>query len=354
MILPSDLSVPIVGAPMAGGPTTDALVVAVSRAGGLGVLATAYRTPHQTAESIAAVRGAGVDRFGANLFVPGDPTSRHGDDTALSDYRELLQHRIPGIEPGVVTPPSTRDYAETVEIVAESAVPWVSFTFGLPAADVVDRLHARGCAVVVTVTTARDARAAVDRGADIVWVQGPEAGGHRSTFDVAADPPTTPLDDLLGEVRSAVDVPLVASGGVGTGADVRRLLDIGADAVGVGTALLLADEAGTTAPYRAALSDPSFAETVVTRAFSGRAARGLRNRFHDDLGAAAPARFPEVNTLTGPLRRASTAAGDPQGISLWAGTGHSAVREAPAADIVGGLWADAGGRGPSTGARADR
>ncbi|WP_299569623.1 nitronate monooxygenase [uncultured Williamsia sp.] len=341
MIALSDLAVPIVGAPMAGGPTTDALVVAVSRAGGLGVLATAYRTPAQTAASVSAVRAAGVERFGANVFVPDDHAEHDADLASLSAYRDLLRTRISGVEPGVIAPRGRDGYDETLDVLLDAGVPWVSFTFGLPGRDVVDRLHAGDAAVVVTVTTASDARSAVERGADVVWVQGPEAGGHRSTFDVAAEPPTVPIEDLLADVRSAVDVPLIASGGVGDGRDVRRLLDRGAAAVGVGTALLLADEAGTSEPYRAALTDPGFDETVLTRAFSGRVARGLRNRFHDDLGDHAPARFPEVNTLTAPLRRAATAVGDPHGISLWAGTGHRGARTGPAAEIVADLWRSA-------------
>lgn len=344
MITLRDLPVPIIGAPMAGGPTTDDLVIAVSHAGGMGVLATAYRTPAQTAASIDVIRAAGVTRFGANLFVPGSGDHSPEDTGTLERYRDLLRDRIPGVEPGDVPPVGTAEYDETVEVVLATGVPWVSFTFGLPGADVVDRLHARDSAVVVTVTSVSDARAAVARGADVVWVQGPEAGGHRSTFDVASEPPTTPLHELLPAVRAAVDVPLVASGGVADAHDVTQLLELGAGAVGVGTALLLADEAGTSAPYRAALTDPAFSETVLTRAFSGRVARGLRNRFHDDLAAHAPARFPEVNALTGPLRSAATAAGDPHGISLWAGTAHEAARPGPAAEIVAAL---------STGAAAE-
>ncbi|MEH3156674.1 MAG: nitronate monooxygenase [Gordonia paraffinivorans] len=337
MITLADLAVPIIGAPMAGGPTTDDLVVAVSRAGGMGVLATAYRTPAQTAASVAAVRAAGVSRFGANLFVPGDPSDHHVDAAALERYRELLRDRVPGVAPGTVGVHTTDEYDETVDVLLAARVPWVSFTFGLPSPEVVDRVHTRDGAVAVTVTTVSDARAAVDRGADVVWVQGPEAGGHRSTFDVASEPPAVPLRDLLADVRAAVDVPLVASGGVADNRDVCNLLSLGATAVGVGTALLLADEAGTSAPYRAALTDPAFADTVLTRAFSGRVARGLRNRFHDDLATQAPAQFPEVNALTGPLRRASTASGDPHGISLWAGTGYRRARPGPAAEIIAEL-----------------
>ncbi|GAA2060176.1 NAD(P)H-dependent flavin oxidoreductase [Williamsia deligens] len=336
-----ELDIPLIGAPMAGGPTTDALVIAVSRAGALGMLATAYRPPEATTASIAAVRDAGVSAFGVNLFVPDEPDLTAGAHDALVAYRELLQQNHPGGEPGPVEVEPHDDYPAILAAVTEAAPPWVSFTFGLPDARDVEALHRRGSSVMITVTTAADARAAEERGADAVWVQGPEAGGHRSTFSVAETPSDTPLDTVLAEVRDSTPLPLVASGGVAQGSDVRRLLDGGATAVGVGTLLLLADEAGTSDAYRAALTDPAFDETVLTRAFSGRVARGLRNRFHDTYASDAPAMFPAVNTLTGPLRRAATAAGDPHGVSLWAGTGHRAVRPGPAADIITELWSQA-------------
>ncbi|WP_296391818.1 nitronate monooxygenase [Williamsia sp.] len=339
----TDLTIPVVGAPMAGGPSTDDLVAAVSGAGGLGFLATAYRPGTAVAQSITALRDRGVDRFGANVFVPDAPADHVVDRAALRAYRDALAPRAAAL--GVTVPEipeySTDAYDEVVAVLVEAAVPWVSFTFGLPSQSDVAALHDAGSAIVITVTDVDDARAAVDRGADVVWVQGPEAGGHRSTFSVDAEPPTTPLVDLLPAVRAAIDVEVIASGGVASGADVARLLALGADAVAVGTLLLNTPEAGTSGAHRRALADPAFAETVLTRAFSGRPARGLDNAFHRDLHELAPATFPELNTLTGPLRTAAAVQGDPDGVTLWAGTGVAAVTDDPAATVVERLWAQA-------------
>ncbi len=328
---------------MAVGPSTDDLVAAVSGAGGLGFLATAYRTGSSVAQSIDGLRARGIDNFGANVFVPDAPADHIVDLAAVRAYREALGSRAAAL--GVTVPEipdhDVESYAEVVSVLVAAAVPWVSFTFGLPSESDVAALHAAGSSVIITVTDVADARAAVERGADVLWVQGPEAGGHRSTFSVAATPPTTPLVELLPAVRDAVDAPVIAAGGVASGADVARLLALGASAVAIGTLLLDTPEAGTSAPHRRALADPAFSETVITRAFSGRPARGLDNAFHRDLDALAPPAFPELNTLTGPLRKAATALGDPEGITLWAGTGVASVTDDPAAVVVARLWEQA-------------
>ncbi len=339
----TDLIIPVIGAPMAGGPSTDDLVAAVSGAGGLGFLATAYRSGTAVTQSIRALRARGIERFGANVFVPETPAEHVVDTDAVRTYRAALAPRAAAL--GVTVPEvpeySTDGYDEVIAVLVDSAVPWVSFTFGLPSNSEVASLHRAGTSVVVTVADLADARAAVERGADVVWVQGPEAGGHRSTFSVAAIPPTTPLTELLPAVRAAVDVELIASGGVASGTDVARLLALGADAVAVGTLLLDTPEAGTSTAHRRALRDPAFAGTVLTRAFSGRPARGLDNAFHRDLHALAPAAFPELNTLTGPLRTAAAAQDDPHGVALWAGTGVASVTDDGAAKVVRRLWAQA-------------
>jgi nitronate monooxygenase len=151
-----------------------------------------------------------------------------------------------------------------------------SFTFGVPSAEECRRLREAGITVVGTVTTLPEAQIAVTRGVDAVAVQGPSAGGHRGTFDPGAEPATQPLDELLAELKAAVDVPIVAAGGLMTADDVGRVLAAGAVAAQLGTAFLLADEAGSSPVHRAALQDPQFTETVVTRAFSGRYARAAQ------------------------------------------------------------------------------
>ena len=209
-----------------------------------------------------------------------------------------------------------------------------SFTFGLPSAEECKRLRDAGIATVGTVTSVYEADAAVDCGVDAIAVQGPSAGGHRGTFDPVAEPNPQPLPELLAAVVARVDVPVIAAGGLVTADDVNRVIEHGAVAAQLGTAFLLADEAGSSPVHRAALQDPQFTETVVTKSFSGRYARGLHNRFIDDHEAQAPFGYPEVHYLTGPLRAGSVRAGDPHGTNVWAGTGFTSIRSAPVADIM--------------------
>ena len=210
----------------------------------------------------------------------------------------------------------------------------VSFTFGLPSAEERRRLSAADIATAATVTTLAEARQAVEVGVDCLVAQGPSAGGHRGTFDPTATPSDVPLDDLVATLVADLDLPVVAVGGLMTAADVDRVRRAGAVAAQLGTAFLLADEAGSTAVHRAALTDPAFTETMITKAFSGRFARGLRNRFIDEHEAEAPFGYPEVHYLTGPVRAASVRAGDPHGTNVWAGTGFDKAVSAPAAQII--------------------
>ncbi|MDI3330303.1 MAG: nitronate monooxygenase [Micrococcus sp.] len=366
--------VPVAAAPMAGGPSTWQLAAAVTRAGGTGFLAAGMRPVQQLVQDVARTRSAleGMDDpvFGVNLFVPEPantavPADRKAPGSearrrraeSVRQYRasllpeaERLGVELPGED--ALDPDAMDDWEAKCEASEAGAWPLVTFTFGLPAPSVFDRLHAAGSVLGVTVTSAAEAARALDHGADLLCVQGPESGGHRSVHDPAADPGTTPLLSLLAEVRAAVgtgagpDVPLLAAGGIMDAAGVRRVLEAGATAAQCGTAFLLAEEAGTSPLQRAALEqaasgtgfvhDDGSAMTALTRAYSGRWARGLANRFMREH-ADAPAAYPEVNTLTGPLRKAATAAGDAESVSLWAGVGAACVRSAPAAEIVRSL-----------------
>ena len=191
-----------------------------------------------------------------------------------------------------------------------------------------------GIVTVGTVTSVDEADAAVDRGVDAIAVQGPSAGGHRGTFDPVAEPNPAPLPELLAAVVARVSVPVIAAGGLMTADDVNRVIEGGAVAAQLGTAFLLADEAGSSPVHRKALQDPQFTETVVTKSFSGRYARGLHNRFIDDHEDEAPFGYPEIHYLTGPLRAASVRAGDPHGTNVWAGTGFKSIRTGSVAEIM--------------------
>ncbi len=329
-----DLSAPVVGAPMAGGPSTPALAAAVSDAGGLGFLAAGYKTADKLAAEVDAVRAATSEPFGVNLFVlaPYEP-----DPEVLNAYRRSLQPEAARLGVELGNPHWDDDHWQSkVDLVLDVQPDVVSFTFGCPSADVLRSLAERNILSTVTVTTVDEARAAVARGAASLAVQGPEAGAHRGTWDLEADPDQTPLLDLVSAVVASVDVPVVAGGGVPDAAGVNSVLGRGAVAAQMGTAYLLADEAGTNPVLRAALTDPTFTKTDTTRAYTGRWARGLTNRFmaeHTD----APAGYPHLHHLTSPLRAAAVSAGDAQVAHLWAGTRHAQARSAPALEITRSL-----------------
>ena len=325
---------PLVGAPMAGGPTTPELVAAVSRAGGLGLLAAGYLSPAALGEAVDATRElAGAEPFGVNVFVPGEDAPG-----GWAEYRDRLATAFPAVELPTLPRWSDDHYQEKLALLADAsrAVDLVTFTFGLPSVSDVERLHLAGSAVGVTVTNADDARAAADVGADLIIAQGAGAGGHQSTFSVAADAPTASTADVVLAVAAAVDLPVIAAGGVCCRFDVVDLLEAGAAAVAVGTLLMTADEAGTRPAHRAALLAGD-RDTVMTRCFTGRPARALANAFTDAHTAAAPAAYPHVHYLTAPIRAAAAADGDPEGLNLWAGEGHRGCTEAPAADILASL-----------------
>jgi NAD(P)H-dependent flavin oxidoreductase YrpB (nitropropane dioxygenase family) len=221
-----------------------------------------------------------------------------------------------------------------IDVLRERAVPLVSFTFGLPPAADLALLRATGAVLAQTVTSVAEARAAASAGVDVLIVQAAAAGGHSGTFTPSRPVPEVPLPALVASIRSAVPLPVVAAGGVGTAADVAAALAAGAALVALGTALLRASEAGTSATHRAALADPGRTDTVVTRAFTGRPARGLRNDFTDRYSRVAPAGYPALHHLTRPIRRAAAAASDPERLHLWAGTGFRHAIDEPVATIL--------------------
>ena len=333
--LPSEL--PIVQAPMAGGPSTPALTAAVSAAGGYGFVAAGYLSSDTLQEAIVATRILTDAPFGVNLFVP----SAAGDPDEIAAYASVLQSEADRL--GVALGEGRWEddnYEAKLEVVTQSHVHLTSFTFGCPTSEIVDRLHRADVLVAVTVTSAHESRTAEDIGADLLIAQGTEAGGHQGSFtDLAAN--RTPLLSLLAEICETSHIPVIGSGGIMTGRDAASVLASGAIAVQLGTALLCAPEAGTSAPYRRAFTEALYSDTIVTRAYSGRFARGLANRFAIDHDGQAPRAYPEVHHLTRPLRAAATSAGDPSVPNLWAGTGWRRLTAEPAATIVRRIANDA-------------
>jgi nitronate monooxygenase len=325
----SQLEQPIVQAPMGGGPSTPALAAAVSEAGGLGFLAAGYRTPESVRADIAELRDRTRRPFGLNTFVPGpraeDPAAVERYAAALSGEAERL-----GVELGEPRHDDDR-WDEKLELVREERVPIFSFAFGCPEDAVVRSLQASGCAVWATVTTPEEAAEAAAVGVDALVVQGIEAGGHRGSFDEVARGDIGLLA-LLELVRSVTDLPLVATGGIATGRGVAAVLAAGAGAAQLGTAFMLTPEAATAPAHREALRGRT--PTALTRAFTGRTARGIENRFMREHDAEAPSGYPEVHNLTAPLRAAARERGDAGSFHLWAGQAYPLAAELPAGELV--------------------
>jgi nitronate monooxygenase len=331
------LTEPIVQAPMAGGPSTPELAIAVCEAGGLGFLAAGYKRVEAVREEIAKVRAATSSPFGVNLFVPSpEPV----DPASLSEYLDELRPEAErfGVELGEPRYEDD-DWERKLELGIDARVAVVSFTFGCPAPDLVERLHSSGIAVWVTVTGVLEAMAAQASGVDALVAQGTEAGGHRGGFADDELAGGLGLIALLRVVGRAVSLPLVATGGIADGATAAAALCAGASAVQVGTALMLAPEAGTHDAHRELLTQPI--PTQLTRAFTGRLARGMVNRFMVEHSATAPVAYPEIHHVTGPLRAAARSRGDAGGFNLWAGQAHELAEALPGAEIVRKMGADA-------------
>ena len=323
------LDVPVIGAPMAGGPTTPALAAAVSEAGGLGFLAAGYKTAEALEAEIAAVRTATVRPFGVNLFYP---TRDEVDEAAIAAYAESMRGEEERYDVSVGVPEWSDDGWEAkLAVVARERPDVVSFTFGCPEPETVASLRGLDIAVWQTVTSPAEAQVALAAGVEALVLQGGEAGGHQGSFRQHDDEPLSTLT-LLQLVAATTDRPLVAAGGIATAAGIAAALRAGAAAAQIGTGLMLAAEAGTSEPHRQALRGQ--APTRLTRAFSGRRARGIVNRFMREHDADAPAAYPEIHYLTAPLRARARGLGDTGGINLWAGQAHHLAVEAAAGEII--------------------
>lgn len=323
---------PLMLAPMAGGPSTPALVAAVCNAGGLGSYGAAYLPRGKVREVIHGIRALTDKPFAINLFAD-DGEEASGETVqaaqeAIAKYREEL-----GLPPSAPpAPPVTM--AEAMPALIDERVPIFSFTFGIPPGAILTACRDAGIVTMGTATTVAEARALEDAGVDVIVAQGAEAGGHRGTFDRNAEPPLVGTLALVPQIVSAVRVPVVAAGGIMDGRGVAAALALGAQMASLGTAFLLCPEAGTSAPYRAALRQAQADATVITRAFSGRAARGLANRFTREMSGAPLAPYPVQNALTREVRSAAALAGKAEFLSLWAGQGAGLARDVPAGELV--------------------
>jgi nitronate monooxygenase len=332
---------------LAGGGDTPELVAAVCEAGALGSIGATYLTPQQIVDASAAVRAKTRRPFGINLFVPERALP---DDIPMGTavarvapfYEEL---GLPRPEP-----PSRarRDFDAQLDAALEGGASVFSFTFGMLPASARDKVKARGVTLAGTATTVDEAVALERAGVDLVVAQGSEAGGHRGTFADAFD--ATAFEQgmvgtlaLVPQMVDAVGIPVIASGGIMDGRGIAAVLALGAVGAQLGTAFLTCEEAGISEAYKQALLEAREDQTRVTRAFSGRPARGIVNRFMREVEApwwphqSSILPFPLQNTLTRPLRAAAAGQGRAEFLSLWAGQGVRMARRMKAADLVAAL-----------------
>jgi nitronate monooxygenase len=335
------LSIPVILAPMGGDPSTPELAAAVSNAGGLGSLAAAYSNPERIANDTARIRELTPRPFAVNLFSPQAQLPLSGDIGTVADFLRPFHERL-GLNPPELPQKPIENFDDQFEAVCKAAPPIVSFTFGLLPQKATERLKAQGAYLIGTATTVQEAKQLEQAGVDAIVAQGSEAGAHRGTFAAPAEEALIGTVALVPQVKDATRIPVIASGGIMDGRGIVAALALGASAVQMGTAFLVCKEAGTSAAYREALAKAREDQTTVTRAFSGRMARGLRNEFIEQWNAAGLTHlpYPWQNAFTQPMRRAAAKAKQADLLSLWAGQGVRMLRERPAGELIAELKAE--------------
>ncbi|MCA1439406.1 nitronate monooxygenase [Ensifer sp. IC4062] len=328
---------PLIVAPMAGGPSSPELVAAASAAGALGSAGAAYSSPEEIEKFAAQVRQCTDRPFAINLFIPRpipqiDPGTVERAFAATAKYRAELD-----LAPAPFSGPYAEDFDAQFEAVLRVRPPVFSFVFGLLSAEHLRAARRVGMLLIGTATTPEEAQFLEESGVDAITLQGSEAGGHRGIFDPEAPDSELGIRQLLGQSIKKIRVPLIAAGGIMTADDIRGALAGGAQAVQMGTAFLATAEAGTSGPYRSKLLEPT-RTTRTTRAFSGRLARGIENRFMDEMNAEAIMPFPAQNKFTRDIRGASAASGSADLLSLWAGTGQGDLWQGPASELIDQLF----------------
>lgn len=332
---------PIIQGPLGGGPSTPELVAAVSNAGGLGSLGAAYSTPDQIANDVQRIKSLTSKPFQVNLFSGGWNANAEADPQPMLEILAEIHHTL-GLPPPIPPLPKADPFPEQLEAVLAAQPAVFSFTFGIPNPDAVARLKQRHIMVLGTATTVAEARLLAEAGVDAVVAQGAQSGAHRGTFAGPFESCMVPTLDLVRGITAVVDVPVIASGGLMDGSDISASIAAGASAAALGTAFLVSTESGAPKVHKAAILNARRDSTVITRAFSGRPARGLPNKFIQTLAdrehSILP--YPLQNAFTRTMRTAAAQQGNPDFLSLWAGQGLTRARSMSAADLVNALVAE--------------
>jgi len=328
------ISHPIIQAPMAGGPSTPELVAAVSNAGGLGSIGAGYLSPEQIEVGISKVKELTKRPFSVNLFIPEISNTVEPDDKVLKKLEEFSIEL--GVGPPEVPGPPKYTFEDQLAVILDNDVPVFSFTFGVPGKNIIDRVRERNIAVIGTATCVEEGVLLQEAGCTAIVAQGSEAGGHRGTFQATAGTPMIGGLALVPQLVDEVQIPVIASGGIMDGRGIVASLSLGASAVQMGTAFLSCVEAAVPGPWLDSLLSSKDTSTVLTNAFSGKYARGIKNRFIEEMSSFENEipHYPLQNSLSRPLRNAAKEKGDRDFMSLWAGQGVAMSRRCTAKELI--------------------
>jgi nitronate monooxygenase len=322
-----NIEYPIIQAPMAGGITTSKLVAAVSNAGGLGMIGAGYMTQMQIREQIREIKQLTSNPFGINLFVPNEFQVTENEITSAQQKLNQIRKQL-NLQPkeSMEIPTVTNvlnNFTEQIQVVIEEKVPICSFTFGIPSKQVIAELKQYNIILMGTATTVREAVENQKAGMDLVVAQGSEAGGHRGSFFNGDQESLIGLMALIPQVVDTVSIPVIAAGGIMDGRGFRASLCLGAKGVQMGTAFLTCVESGAHPVYKESILHAKEDDTVLTRSFSGKWARGINNEFISEMNDYEPSipEYPVQNTLTQDIRKTSASQNNPAFMSLWSGQG---------------------------------
>lgn len=333
-----NIKLPIIQAPMAGGATTSELVAAVANAGGLGSLAAGYLMPNDIRKAINQIRQLTDKPFAVNLFIP----EKHAatNDAILQATKTIeaccqeLNFRI-----GLIQPPFAPNFDEQMQVIIDEEIPIFSFTFGIPSTEWINKLKTNGTVLIGTATTLQEAKVLEENQIDLIVAQGLEAGGHRGTFLGKAEDALNKLQSLLTSLTSNVRTPIIAAGGIMTAEDVKNSLTLGAEGVQLGTAFLCCNESGIHPLYKQILLSTTSDITTLTRAFSGKLARGINNKFISRMQSHENdiLDYPIQNALTSAMRKESAKQNCADFMSLWAGQSARLCQSMSAAELINTL-----------------
>ena len=338
---------PIIQAPMAGGVTTSKLVAEVSNSGGLGMIGAGYMTPIQIREQIQEIKQLTSNPFGINLFVPNDFNVMENQIKLSNQILHPIRQQLNLHQKDSLEIPNFSEvfaiFMEQIKVVMEENVPICSFTFGIPPKEVIAELKQANILLIGTATTVREAVENEIAGIDLVVVQGSEAGGHRGNFIDGKEESLVGLMSLIPQVVDNVNIPVISAGGIMDGRGLMASICLGAQGVQMGTAFLTCVESGAHQVYKEAILNANEDQTVLTRSFSGKWARGIKNKFILELQKNEEflPDFPIQNALTQEIRKFSAAHNNHEFMSLWSGQSPRLAKSQTVESLIKSIIAEA-------------